>query len=231
MAVCSRHGTALHAAAVHGFPRTCEILLAHGADPNVQCGEYDSMPQALTTNERAKSACDAQMCSPELDGWTYGTALQTAAYMGHMDIVDLLLTSGADANAQAGIYGTALQATAYAGHIEIVNTLLDAGADFNLEGGVYGNSVQASVSMKYSKDGDPEVLPLKADILRVLIDKGADVNQKGGKYGCALAAARAWRHTTKPNYPWESPISQEERYPRGHEGLVEILLQSGATDM
>ncbi|KAF8507543.1 ankyrin repeat-containing domain protein, partial [Gautieria morchelliformis] len=61
-------------------------------------------------------------------GGHYGTALQAAAFSGHMEIFQLLLEQGADVNAMGGEYGTALLAAALSGHTEIVQLLLEHGA-------------------------------------------------------------------------------------------------------
>jgi ankyrin repeat protein len=59
----------------------------------------------------------------------YDTALKAAAESGHLDIVDRLLSAGADVNA-----GAALQSAASCGHLEIVDRLLSAEADVTILG-------------------------------------------------------------------------------------------------
>ncbi|KAI5839048.1 ankyrin repeat-containing domain protein [Morchella snyderi] len=200
MADCGQHGTALHAASVYGYHRACRILLEHRDDPNFQCEENGSPLR----NVRYRAPSRRLYRTPRHS--------------------ELFLTSGANANAQAGIYRTALQAAAYAGHKEIVHILLDAGADLDLGGGVYGDSVQASVSMELSEGCYQEDCLSKEDILVLLIDIGADVNRKGGKYRCALAAARTWDQPPIEHDREGRPVVQKEkRYPRGHERLIEIL--------
>lgn len=63
----------------------------------------------------------------------------------HDTIVQQLLESGTDVNAQGAHYGNALQATAYGRHNTIVQRLLKAGADINAQGGIYGSALQAAV--------------------------------------------------------------------------------------
>ncbi|KAF2174325.1 hypothetical protein K469DRAFT_614903, partial [Zopfia rhizophila CBS 207.26] len=58
----------------------------------------------------------------------YGNALQAASSGGHEKIVELLLSKGADVNAQGGHYGNALQAASSGGHEKIVELLLKEGA-------------------------------------------------------------------------------------------------------
>jgi len=73
--------------------------------------------------------------------------------MGELEIVEVLLDSGADVNAQgedfhlcgdttqpgfeAGEYGTALQAAAHGERSEIIKLLLKNGADVNVRGGTF----------------------------------------------------------------------------------------------
>ena len=50
-------------------------------------------------------------------------------------MVELLLSKGADVNAQGGEYGNALQAASDGGHEKVVELLLSKGADVNAQGG------------------------------------------------------------------------------------------------
>lgn len=58
----------------------------------------------------------------------FGTALQAAAFGGHLSMVDLALKRGADLNTR-GRYGTALRAAALRGHSNVVQLLIEKGAD------------------------------------------------------------------------------------------------------
>ena len=105
--------------------------------------------------------------------------LSIAAMEGHEEVARLLLSKGADVNAQGGLYGNALQAASAAGHNPVVvQTLLDYGADVNAQGGYHENALQAASSV----DNNPVVV-------QMLLDRGADVNAQGGEYGNALQAA------------------------------------------
>ncbi|KAF2186078.1 hypothetical protein K469DRAFT_574043, partial [Zopfia rhizophila CBS 207.26] len=62
-------------------------------------------------------------------GGYYGTALKAASDGGHEKVVEMLLSNGADVNAQGGSYeGTALQAASTRGHEKVVELLLSNGA-------------------------------------------------------------------------------------------------------
>lgn len=104
------HGlTPLHWAATRGHKRVAEMLLAHGADPNV---------------DRTDAHCD----------FAVGTPLHCAAYNGHVDIVRLLMANGADINYKTVVgysWGTALHEAARGGQNEIVELLIIEGADVN----------------------------------------------------------------------------------------------------
>ncbi|OCL02329.1 ankyrin, partial [Glonium stellatum] len=63
---------------------------------------------------------------------------------GYNEIVQLLLSKGADINAQGRYHGTALQAASKHGHNEIVQLLLSKGADINAQGGQYNTALQAA---------------------------------------------------------------------------------------
>tara|TARA_R110001592_G_scaffold18816_14_gene77850 strand:+ start:53790 stop:54098 length:309 start_codon:yes stop_codon:yes gene_type:complete len=55
--------------------------------------------------------------------------LHAAAYNGHIDIINMLISSGANVNSTNRIGQTALHISAQYGYIDIVRSLLDAGAD------------------------------------------------------------------------------------------------------
>jgi len=61
--------------------------------------------------------------------------LYYASLSGLTEIVELLLSKGADGNAEGGEYGNALQAASSEGHDKIVELLLSKGADVNARGG------------------------------------------------------------------------------------------------
>ena len=85
------------------------------------------------------------------------TALTTASCEGHVEIVELLLDSGADVNARGGAEctnPTALEAAAEFGHEEVTKLLLARGADVNAPRGPdpYGSaSLRIACSLGYEK--------------------------------------------------------------------------------
>lgn len=96
------------------------------------------------------------------------TALQAAAENGHLDLVKILVATGAAINApHAPISGrTALQAAAESGHLDIVGFLLGKGANVNAHAGRH-----AGVTALYTaaRSGYTE-------IVKLLLDNDADVN-------------------------------------------------------
>jgi ankyrin repeat protein len=58
------------------------------------------------------------------DGFAGGTPLRWAAFYGHKDVVELLLTNKADVNAKEFVGGTPLMCAASTGHSDVVELLL-----------------------------------------------------------------------------------------------------------
>ena len=79
-----------------------------------------------------------------------------ASSYGDEKVVQILLSAGADVNAQGGEYGNALQAASRYGYEKVVQMLLSAGADVNAQGGEYGNALQAASSY-----GDEKVVQIR----------------------------------------------------------------------
>lgn len=111
------------------------------------------------------------------EGGLYGHALQAASLFGHVDIVRMLLDSGANTNSRGGLYDSALQAAAFRGYEEIVQMLVQKGADVNARGGEYGSPLLAAV---YSG---------KQALVTTLLDMGAKFHGVEGTYRSALQAA------------------------------------------
>lgn len=167
----------------------------------------------------------------KLDSMSRGSdvrALYIAAEKGYQEVVQLLLSRGADANAHEGRYGYALQAASFGGHQKVVKMLLERGAVVNAQGGSdYDNALQAASAEGHAKvveillihradinsPGGYYGTPLAAaawrghkQVVKLLLEQGADVNGKGGHYDNALQCASA----------------------AGHVGLVELLLGNEA---
>ena len=64
--------------------------------------------------------------------WGNSAPLHSAAYGGHKEIAELLITNGANVNAKNDKGGTPLHEAAWEGHKEIAELLIAAGADMNV---------------------------------------------------------------------------------------------------
>ena len=102
---------------------------------------------------------------------TFGmTALHVAASKGNKEIVELLLTRGADIEAREDTGRTALHTAAFRGYMEIVKFLLEKGAKINAQ----------------TNDGKT---PLDWAIINTKIDIAEAIRAAGGKCGKELADA------------------------------------------
>jgi ankyrin repeat protein len=98
-------------------------------------------------------------------------------YIGHENIVQLLLEYGAHINMESGLFGSALQGASYGVHEQIAELLLNANADVNAQSGYYGSALQVA-----AYNG-------RVQIVKLLLSRGANVNAQGGYYGSAIHAA------------------------------------------
>ena len=94
------------------------------------------------------------------------TPLYFAAQRGHYDVAALLVSKGADVNAE-GKFGTPLQIAARGNRVEIVDLLLDNGADPNLAGGEKGHTPLHDAAESGARES-----------ALLLIDQGAEVNRR-----------------------------------------------------
>jgi ankyrin repeat protein len=117
-----------------------------------------------------KQGCDAKATNSY-----FGLAL-AAAFRGHKGVMECLLCSGADPNAQAGKLENVLRVATTGGGCTVVRLLIDAGVDFNAQGSEYNTAIcsglvwlSPSCSSTYSQgvdankdkeDGCPLIAPL-----------------------------------------------------------------------
>lgn len=165
-------------------------------------GHYELVAQLVQAWPRVAHAPDGL--------WV--NALQAASSVGNEKVVQTLLDTGLDVNAQGGRYGNALQAASRYGYKAVVLVLLDKDADVNARGGYYDNALQAAsigghdsiVQILLERGADVNAQggffgsalqaaspPGHEKIVRALLERGADVNFQGGNYGSALQAASA----------------------------------------
>lgn len=175
-----------------------------------------------------------------------GTALQLAARLGNIEIVQMLLESGANVDAPPQRYGgTALQYAASRGDTEIVQLLLDAGAAVEAECGRM--SVDAHPGKVFRCE---EITALQAavsrqhiDVVRILLAAGADPNVSSKEYGSTaldyavangnleitrmLLIAGARTDAVRRSGPRHCTALQKASQ-HGHIDIVCLLLQNGA---
>ncbi|KAJ6603326.1 ankyrin repeat-containing domain protein [Mycena vulgaris] len=186
-----------------------------------------------------------------------GTPLQVAAQQGKLEMVRLLLKSGANADAKGGKLGGVLQVASVEGYTGIVRLLLDHGADGNSEDARFGTALTAASSYGHkemvalliqkgvdvnAKNGSALQTAVRwgyLEIVRILLKNGASANVTGGRYGSALNAAAAEGHTAIVRLLLESGAQVNTTHGNsgtalhassaaGHTDIARLLLENGA---
>uniref|UniRef100_A0A0D2Y089 Nephrocystin 3-like N-terminal domain-containing protein n=1 Tax=Fusarium oxysporum (strain Fo5176) TaxID=660025 RepID=A0A0D2Y089_FUSOF len=111
-------------------------------------------------------------------GELYGNALTAAAFDNTIEIIKLLLDSGADINSADG---WALQTAADQGHVDVVNLLLERGANVN--------ATTTNINMPKCTALQAAVESGRGDIVDILLEHGADPNLGGGEFSHPIIAA------------------------------------------
>lgn len=120
---------------------------------------------------------DAAMKELKSSAAKFESALGTAAYHGHSDVVDCLLRHGANPNLRSSEYGTVLQIAAVGGSMRVTQQLLNAGAEVNTPGGAYNSALVAAASKEHY------------DVVSLLVRHGADINAGSREHGSSLYQA------------------------------------------
>lgn len=158
------------------------------------------------------------------------TPLMIAAGVGQKDIVELLLSKGADVNAKGGIFGrTALMNAALNCYKEIAELLLAQGADVN----VRNNNGGTALSLCFQSG------PPCKELIKLFLLNGADVNSKDNSGSTVLMSAaasgdselvrefldRGMDVNAKTNYGWTALMSAASK---GNKEAAQLLLSRGA---
>jgi ankyrin repeat protein len=163
-----------------------EILLKYGADVNKR--HYDNhtpLQKAIMEEEFdcAYRLIEVGACINDSASKGEGglTALQAAASVGDVDMVEHLLLRGADVNAPAAVVNgvTALQAAAIKGYLRIAQILLEHGADIDAKAGIENGRMAIEGAAEFGR----------IDMVKLLLD-----NYQGPKLipqirDCAYKAA------------------------------------------
>ena len=110
-------------------------------------------------------------CVEVLEQWNQATPLFMAAYYGHTEVVQVLLTAGADPDKGNQFGSTPLVMAARGDYTDMVQLLLDGGAQID-KGNEYGWTPLHTAAY-----GGRE------EVIQLLLERGADPN-KTSRYGC-----------------------------------------------
>jgi ankyrin repeat protein len=134
----------LAAAAIWGHAIVGKIMSKHALDRSRgSCATCSMKYTDFSRDINIVLALLKHGLEPNARGGLCGSPLNTAAWMGRLDLVELLLDHGADISQTAGKYRTALCSAAaeagYAGNLEVVKMLVRLGVDV-FASSPYGNA-------------------------------------------------------------------------------------------
>ena len=143
-------------------------------------------------------------------------------------MVELLLSKGADVNAQGGDYGNALQAASDGGHEKVVELLLSKGADVNAQGGSTATRCrqhQTEATRRWSSCCSARAPTSTRKVVEVRQRAAGSIRQRPREGG--RAAAGQGRRRQRARWGYTATRCRQHQY-KGHEKVVELLLSKGA---
>ncbi|KAI6824801.1 Pfs, NACHT and ankyrin domain protein [Hortaea werneckii] len=227
-------GTSLCEASKMGYERIVKILLAKGADANVQIHQgAHALVEATRYGDKkiVQRLLDAgaDVAAEQLP---YGTALDVVSIRGDWELMEILLARDVDLAARGECYGQALIHASNHGHQRLVEMLLAHGAEVNTKSPSDDTALAVA-----SNNGHVE-------IVEILLAHGADINAQAGIFGTALGVtsffcfekAEKIVETLLANGAdveirgegVTSPTPLQQASHMGHTKIVEMLLANGA---
>jgi len=158
--------TPLHAAAEYGYSEIVEVLLEHGAAPNIR-EKYGDTPlhyAAMFGNSKVVEVLLEHGADPNIRDKYGATPLHYAAAFDYPKIVELLHKDPNDYDV------TPLQAAAEFNYPNVVKLLLEHGADPNIQENKYGYT-----PLHFAVEN------CRVGVVRVLLDHGADPTIRDNK--------------------------------------------------
>ena len=171
--------TILYSAAENSESSAVKLLLEHGADPNVMDGHNGMTPLHGIANSSVISYPDKETIRLLLEyganinaraGWERASALYLMASDASPDLIQLMLTNGADVNAKTYDVGIPLHRAAYNPDPEVVMLLLDYGAHVNAIDGFEKTPLHKSLDMCCH--------PPNLEVIATLLQRGANPNAR-----------------------------------------------------
>lgn len=243
----SSDGQALLARAAHeGSANMAKLLLTRGSDPLAsdhqgqtpitlasRQGHVKVISVLLDWAKSQKPQTAVQMMEHvDNEGWT---ALRSAAWGGHGEVVRLLLDAGADVDGCDSEGRTALRAAAWGGHEEIVLTLLDYGTQVD-KADIKGRTpLIAAAYMGHHEaveillDHDAQVDLADGDGRTALSVAALCVPTAAGVKGYGEVASLLLERGADPghrDHDGMTPLLLAAY--EGHDDVVELLLEAGA---
>lgn len=230
--------TALTLSIQQGSAEITELLLAHGADPNVIAITSGAGPQQLKFGPIHSAAAQGDVASiktllkhgadANLLDRLQRTALHWAVEGGHADAVHELIRAGANVDVQDSTGDTALMRALAKGRTDLASQLIEKGADVNLANLSNDFPLLLCIKNRYNALIDP------------LLSKGADLSQKGpygytplhvacGQLGGLDLVQRLIRHQAQVNArdnAGNTPLHYAAV--SGAAEVIQLLLESGA---
>jgi ankyrin repeat protein len=229
--------TLLWKAARTGNPTLVTLLLTCGANDSmsglsaaIEAGSQEILQLLLVYGQHEPP----NECYEGVDG--KNIALQTAASVGDMGLVNFFLDIGAKVNALPPSSGkSALQAAVYAGHVDMVDRLLYLGANVNLEPAECGGMTALQQAVECEN----------MELVGLLLDCGADINadpaEKNGYTALQAAISNGNLHLARYlirlgadvnayGCPGCSALELAVEHGRDNPDLLRLVLESGAKD-
>ncbi len=120
------------------------------------------------------------------------TSLHYAAYYGHLEIAEILISRGADLDADDPYYSTPLYLAVEEGHPEVVEFLISKGAKVNVKSSRSGytplhRAAWGPVARRFGQGAEEQ--PQYKEIVALLIARGAEINARDNDGKTALDQA------------------------------------------
>ena len=154
-------------AVAHGHIKLIDVLLEHGASVNEKGASGDMPLHHACMDDNVKVAGYLIEKGADVNPKDSHSPLQIASYRGHLDMVEFLLSKGANPNHKDPKGQTAFLIACYQGNLPVVKVLLEGGADINTCSNSGDTCIHFSCYQYPNKN-----------VLKYLVDKGADLYGK-----------------------------------------------------